>query len=185
LAIKNLLSDASWGLSIEFLNATMVHASRVASRSDGQRQRPIAATFRTASAATAGQVPDGSRVLQLRRKPQDVARGKTPSAQQSKNIPVPTPYLRLVPVPSTFEVIHRRKPLTQRIREAGGSLAVIRDDADWRELSEIVFGKGDRRLVPDAIAPRVGNVIPMPLPGRRSTHAEILEVMREDIARGK
>lgn len=82
---------------------------------------------------------------------------------------------------SNPEVTYRR-PLATRIREAGNSLAVMSDAADWVELSEMLFGEGDRRLVPEEQAERVGNVIPL---RRRSSSAEIAAVRIQEERRGK
>ena len=97
---------------------------------------------------------------------------------------VPTT-LRLVPRLAEVSYIRHRKPLTTRIREAGNSLATLEDAADWRELSRLIFN--DDRLAPDEKTELVrhGNVIELPLPGRRSTSFEIEEVRKSEERRGK
>jgi hypothetical protein len=89
--------------------------------------------------------------------------------------------LRLVPSPRQPEIIHRRhrRPLADRIAQAGEDLAVLEDDADWAELSDMLFGD-DRIAEP---LERDGNVIH--LPRRRSTSFEILQVRQEEERRGK
>lgn len=82
------------------------------------------------------------------------------------------------------EVIHRRhrRPLVERIAKAGNSLATLEDAADWAELSEMLFGEGDRRLVPEETPERGGNVIPI---RQRSTSAEISAVRIQEERRGR
>jgi hypothetical protein len=68
----------------------------------------------------------------------------------AKRNPTPAVTLRLVPSPRHPEVQYRRhrRPLAERIAEAGNSLATLEDAADWRELSLMVFGDGRLEPVP-------------------------------------
>jgi hypothetical protein len=88
---------------------------------------------------------------------------------------VPTT-LRLVP--RSPEVVYRRKPLAERMREE--EMATLEDAADWAELSRMVFG--DDRI---AETKREGNVIQLPLPRRRSSSFEIQAVRLSEERRGK
>lgn len=97
------------------------------------------------------------------------------------------PTLRLLPpVPRHPEVIRirdrKRKPFSERIAEAAPAFATLEDVGGWEGLSESLFG--DDRMVPEK-PKRVGNVIQMPLPRRRSTALEIEQVRQEEERRGK
>lgn len=91
-----------------------------------------------------------------------------------RNPAVPTRPLRIVPVPRQAEVIRlRQRPEPQDFR-------ALRTPADWRRFSELIYG--DDRLAPKPVV-RDGNVIELPLPGRRSTSAEIQAVRVEETRR--
>jgi len=90
--------------------------------------------------------------------------------------------LRLLPpVPRPAEVRYIRRKPAKPVPEFG-SFAALKTPADWRRFSQQIFG--DDRLMPDE-PKRVGNVIPLPLPGRRSTSDEIQAVRLSEERRGK
>jgi len=91
--------------------------------------------------------------------------------------------LRLIRPPPEVQYRRHRRPLAERMAEAGESLATLEDAADWRELSLMVFGDG--RLEPMPAGHRdikPDNVIPI---RQRSTSAEISQVRVEEERRGK